>query len=122
MVDSLHHVTTSLCQVNAEFRCHATFTATTNTLCHAKQPVLEWKQSLFVCVLNRAEPCPSGNHPLRARSEAVRMIKCKYETYNFCLQFLRQKIMSANNIEAVCCNSHVQKNKQFCFSTRQNHI
>jgi len=26
MVDSLHHVTTSLCQVNAEFRCHATFT------------------------------------------------------------------------------------------------
>jgi len=26
MVDSLQHVTTSLCQVNAELRCHATFT------------------------------------------------------------------------------------------------
>jgi len=31
---------------------------------HAKQAVLEWKQCLFVCVLNRAEPCPSGNQPL----------------------------------------------------------
>jgi len=39
MVDSLQHVTTSICQVNAELRCHATFTqerahcATQSNLC-----------------------------------------------------------------------------------------
>jgi len=33
-----------------------------------------------------------------------------YQTYNFRFQLLRQKIESACNIAAVCCNSHVQEN------------
>jgi len=52
----------ALCQCRKSLPCK--LHARTSTLCHAKQAVLEWKQSLFVCVLNRAEPCPSGNQPL----------------------------------------------------------
>jgi len=37
----------------------------------------------------------------------------RYQTYNFRFQLLRQKIVSANNIAAVCCNSHVQENMLF---------
>jgi len=32
-----------------------------------------------------------------------------HQTYNFRFQLLRQKIVSAYNIAAVCCNSHVQE-------------
>jgi len=34
----------------------------------------------------------------------------RYQTYNFRFQLLRQKIVSAYNVAAVCCNSHVQEN------------
>jgi len=44
------------------------------------------------------------------RSEAVRMAMHRYPAYNFRFHLLRQKIVSACNIAAVCCNSHVQEN------------
>jgi len=34
----------------------------------------------------------------------------RYQTYNFRFQLLRQKIVSAHNIAAVCYNRHVQEN------------
>jgi len=40
--------------------------------------------------------------------EAVRMKVLTYLTPNFGFQLLRLKIVSAYNIPAVCCNSHVQ--------------
>jgi len=33
-----------------------------------------------------------------------------YQTYNFRFQLLRHKIVSAYNIAAVSCNSHIQEN------------
>jgi len=44
------------------------------------------------------------------RSEAVRMTMHRYQIYNFRFQLLRQKIVSAYNIAAVYCNSHVEEN------------
>jgi len=50
----------------------------------------------------------------------------KNQTWNFRFQLLLQKIMSAYNIAAVCCNSHVQENmlisNRFYSNTKQNHI
>jgi len=40
----------------------------------------------------------------------VRMTMHRYQTHNFRFRRLRQKIVSAYNIAAVCCNSHVQEN------------
>jgi len=34
----------------------------------------------------------------------------RYQTYNFCFQLLRQKILWAYNIVAVCCKSQVREN------------
>jgi len=34
----------------------------------------------------------------------------RYQIYNFRFQLLRQKIVSAYNIAAVYCNSHVEEN------------
>jgi len=42
---SLHLVTTSLCQCRKSLPCN--LHARTSTLCHAKQAVVEWKQSLL---------------------------------------------------------------------------
>jgi len=47
---------------------------------------------------------------VRGRSEGVRMTTHRYQTYNFRFQLLRQKNVSAYNIAAVCCKSHVQEN------------
>jgi len=59
---SCHHtLVSSQCRISLPCNLHVR----TSTLCHAKQAVLEWKQFLFVCVLNRTEPCPSGNQPQR---------------------------------------------------------
>ena len=44
------------------------------------------------------------------RSEAVRITMHRYHPCNFCFQLLHQKIVSAYNIAAVCCNCHVQEN------------
>ena len=41
---------------------------------------------------------------------AVCMTIHGYHTYNFHFKLLHQKILSAYNIAAVCCNSHVQEN------------
>ena len=41
--------------------------------------------------------------------EEVRMKVHTYLTSNFGFQLLRQRIVSAYNIAAVCCNSHVRK-------------
>jgi len=46
----------------------------------------------------------------RRRSEAVHMTVYRYQTHTFRFQFLRQKNVSAYNIAAVCCSSHVQEN------------
>ena len=43
-------------------------------------------------------------------AEAVRMTMHRHQTYNFRFQLLRQKIVWAYNIAAVCCKSHVQEN------------
>ena len=48
-----------------------------------------------------------SNRPKRKVSTTMR----RYQTYNFRFQLLRQKIVSAYNIAAVCCNSHVQENE-----------
>ena len=47
---------------------------------------------------------------MRGRSKAVRIAVHRYHTYNIRFQLLRQKMVSAYNISAICCNSHVQGN------------
>ena len=47
---------------------------------------------------------------MRVRSEAVRRTMHRHQTYKFLFQLLRQKIVSACNIAAICCSSHVQEN------------
>ena len=61
---------------------------------------------------------------ITGRSEAVRMTMHRYHTYNFRFQILCQEIVSAYNIAAICCNSHVQENMLSSnrFTSRQNHI
>jgi len=55
------------------------------------------------------------------RNEPMRMTMHRYQTYNFRFQLLRQKIVWAYNIAAVCCNNHVQENMLISnsFTSRQ---
>jgi len=60
-----------------------------------------------------SSPLPSPLIPpmiVRGQCEAVCISMHKYQTFNFCFQLLRQKIASAYNVAAVCCNSHVPEN------------
>ena len=47
---------------------------------------------------------------VRGRSEAVRMTMHRYHAYHIPFQLLCQKIVSAYDFAAACCNSYVQEN------------